>query len=191
MVNACGAQGAACSTCGTSEVCVSGYCVASSERDGGNQDPGTGNSLTGDLAFVPVNARASYHSLADGGWGLSYVNVALVDQNVDLCTGPVSGSFEMLSLAIGMSYPGEEVVTPGTYTVDNQSATSPSGGVQLLRGTVENGSLGRVLSEAEGTITLSQVDTSRVRGSFAVEFVLEDGGTSPLSGSFDAVACEP
>lgn len=154
---------------------------------------GTG-SLSGPFEFPVVSARTVWnHELADGGRGQDYVQVLLTDNDFDFCdamqmTPPPTT--QALNLSVGLAEGGDtNVITSGTYVVDNGSAPSPSGGVEVFRATLSSTGYELLGREASGTITFDSVDFTGAAGSFDITFSLADGGMSPLSGTFDAPSC--
>ena len=164
---------------------------------GGGTTSGTfttdAGTMTGALAFPIEMARAVWITFPDGGVDPTVVQIALLSQEwPDVCSVmPSPMSAELVVAAVGMSLDGGNV-KPGTYPITTTSPFSPSGGAVISRGiTLNDGGQPRTLnSTATGTITLNTVTQSNVTGSFdAVLQLSNDGGTSQLSGTFEAPGC--
>ncbi|MBX7116188.1 MAG: hypothetical protein K1X64_17800 [Myxococcaceae bacterium] len=157
-----------------------------------NPDAGPGSgTLTGDLAFPVAKARSLFFLHADGGFDRSLIQVGMIDVDLpNLCgssapTIPVQG----VSISVGTGTNGGDLA-PGTYPLTMSSAFSPTGGANVLRLNLDNGMPTMTTVSATGSVTFNSISPTAVTGSFdAVLELPNDGGFSPLSGTFDAPGC--
>jgi hypothetical protein len=146
-------------------------------------------ALVGELAVPVAEQRAVFpYRLPDGGANPVTVTVALADRiGVEYC-GLVRG-FKGIAFLVQN---GGSPITPGTYPV----TLSPSGvrGAFIASLEYPDAGLSHVLAAAvDGGVTVTTCSGAGCAGSFQALMYQTDGGTSGLSGTFDApaVVCAP
>ncbi len=132
-------------------------------------------------AFTVVGA------LLDGGPDLSYVQVGFYDTDGGGgCAFPAALAH---ALVLGVGTGDGSAVTAQTYAFDNQASASPGGGVDLARADVVASGYEIVSRTATGSLTFTALTATHSAGTFDAQLTLADGGTSSLSGRWNAPLC--
>jgi hypothetical protein len=150
-----------------------------SATTGTTANPGSA-SLSGELAFPVAEANSTPgHSLPDGGADRRNVELNLDEQANSGCGSLRDGRI----LFIKLSGPSGSNLAVGTYPLPVLS------GVANLE-SYSSGFSTHVASGSSGTLTLTEIDDAQMAGSFSITMQYPDAGSSDLSGTFTAPACQ-
>ena len=182
-----GADGGSSSSGGSGAATAgTGGTTTSSGSGGGSGTRSGGGDLSGPLAFT-VGAQWLFTRHApDGGPLATKLNAKLFEPAFTCAdasgTSPVDSFREVEVL---LETDDQSDVQPGTYDLAHPPAhLQPS--VDLLTH-APNGE--NAVGASAGTITVVTASAAGMSGSFDVTLPLDDGGSSSLSGSFDAPYC--
>ena len=178
--------------------------------DAGRPDGGLGlalNTLEGDLGFAVKHVRIA--SATGGNGAVSSVSLVFLDHEADCLGNPLNGAWPPVEKVLVVWLTSSTALTSGTVL---QAPGSLSGGGQVL---ANYGEYTNFRYEADGGfVATAQVDLQnvtgwgsvasmeipddagtgwlfgiRATGEFDLRFGLPDGGTSSLTGAYDARHC--
>lgn len=149
-------------------------------------------TVTGPLAFAAGMPRA-FFSLADGGADFTR-SAGVKISNATLCPPTVTTSDHQTLTALAFSPEDYSPVHPGAYAVTDQPAFLDAGSmysgnawVTLVDFSVDAGF--RSIEATSGTLVFTTLTADRVAGSLDVIMGSADGGSVPLTATFDAPYC--
>jgi hypothetical protein len=148
---------------------------------------GCRGALDGPLGFPVADQRAQWGQQVDGGRDASRLAVILVDNDrVPWCVRGDLPAFRAVLLQLsGASQP----LVPGTYPILGAGLLSTGASSALgVYQSLDGGGLYSVALAVDGGVTLSACDAVRCAGTFEGVLLQLDGGSSGLSGAFDAPA---
>jgi len=141
--------------------------------------------MSGDLAFdVRFGFNLAPYQHMDGSFDFSAVDVWLIDRVTWwFCADTLDSPSASLRLRTSVT---SGQVTPGVYTL-----ASGSSWLYAIYRCAGNEGCGEetTLEASAGTVTLTQVDSAGVVGSYHLSFPGHDGGERVLSGDFSVPSC--
>ncbi|MFZ5446138.1 MAG: hypothetical protein ACOZQL_39490 [Myxococcota bacterium] len=146
-------------------------------------DGGSSGTLVGPDAIDAGWVTSGFQSF-DGGVGdARRFSAMFFDQRgVSACTSPTP-PFSTIEVRVQLADAG--VVTPGVYALDYPSSFVSRIDYTPLGMATDVGGFGTT-----GTITITRLDARSSAGSFTTTLTLFDGGTAPLSGTWDTGHCQ-
>lgn len=151
-----------CGRCATG-MCSQNVCV------GPPWDGGMSGSLVGLGSFTPAAVTSARHTLDVGTGRTQRLQVFFFDQPVSGCGTPAP-PFSVTEVRVEVRF--GRVLALGTYPLDGPSMVSRADGL----GTV-------------GSVTIERIDTVSTAGQFTTSLSLNDGGSAPLTGTWDTALC--
>jgi hypothetical protein len=146
-------------------------------------------SLSGPLAFTPTEVKSVFGG-ADGGFDARYLQVAmLAPAAVTYICNNLPPPVDTRLVGLSVTNPDGGAVVPNTYAI----GPNPFQGAYVDTGLAHpDAGVNELNIATGGTVTVTAFSASRAQGSFSVTLTqMSDGGTSSLSGTFDApgVSC--
>ncbi len=147
-----------------------------------NEAPGGSASLQGEHAFTVGSAyqSASQNAPPDAGVTGASLTVQVLRAAISCAQKQDAGTGEGLFATV--ISPGVDRVGAGRYPI----ATQADGGAWFYGFAIVDGHSRGI---AEGTLELTKVASCSASGTFDVRLRIEDGGLSPLSGTFSSEYC--
>ena len=163
--------------------------------------PSGGATLEGAKPFAPKSAVVRFEPNDQGGVNQGSLGIAVTNQTKpDACNGSSAQSTSYVRLGLASSAP----LTVKSYvllTTSQLVQSPPPDGATLLVGTQPAAAAPQDVNiDQSGSVTVSELSWPKaladggmaggsVKGTFSASIHLQDGGTSALSGAFDALPC--
>ena len=146
---------------------------------------GCQGALGGPLAFPVVDQKAAWGTQSDGGLDTTRLQVAMVDRaGLQYCGS--SGQVQPFKAVLVIVSGGGQPVVPGTYRV-GAGSSGPAAAFGLIE-SLDGGTSRTLALSLDGGVTVAACSSTRCSGTFEGLVLQPDGGTSGLSGAFDAPA---